>query len=87
MMKNRGGSYAMVLALICAATAPVMAQDAALNTPTDWFLRDPETDSLQGVSSEKTYTTLLKGKPSRTVLVAVIDSGIDIDHEDLKDII
>jgi cell wall-associated protease len=87
MKKNRGGSYAVVLALICAATAPVMAQDAALNTPTDWFLRDPETDSLQGVSSEKTYTTLLKGKPSRTVLVAVIDSGIDIDHEDLKDII
>jgi len=54
--------------------------------PTDWFLRDPETDKLQGVSSEKTYQTLLKGKPSKTVLVAVIDSGIDIDHEDLKDI-
>jgi cell wall-associated protease len=53
----------------------------------DWFLRDPEADSLLGVSAEKTYQTLLKGKPSRTVLVAVIDSGIDTDHEDLKDII
>jgi cell wall-associated protease len=29
---------------------------------------------------------LLKNKPSRTVLVAVIDSGIDIDHEDLKEV-
>lgn len=55
--------------------------------PEDWFLRDPEQDSLLGVSAEKTYLTLLKGQPSRTVLVAVIDSGIDIDHEDLKSVI
>lgn len=53
--------------------------------PTDWYLKDPETDSVQGVSSERTYSTLLKGKPSRTVIVAVIDSGVDIEHEDLKD--
>lgn len=55
--------------------------------PNDWFLKDPEQDSLQGVSAERAYQTLLKDQPSRTVLVAVIDSGIDIDHEDLKNII
>ena len=53
----------------------------------DWFLRDPETDKLQGTSTEKTYSTLLQGKPSKTVRVAVIDSGIDVEHEDLKGII
>lgn len=53
----------------------------------DWFLRDPETEKLQGTSTEKTYETLLGGKPSKKVRVAVIDSGIDVDHEDLKDII
>lgn len=58
-----------------------------VNVPNNWFLLDPETDHLQGVSVERTYATLLKGKPSRTVTVAVIDSGIDIEHEDLKDII
>lgn len=58
-----------------------------VNIPRDWFLKDPETDHLQGVSVEKTYSTLLAGKPSKTVLVAVIDSGVDIEHEDLKDII
>jgi len=52
----------------------------------DWFLRDPETDKLQGLSVEKTYATLLKGRPSRTITVAVIDSGIDFEHEDLKDV-
>jgi len=58
-----------------------------VNIPKDWFLLDPETDHLQGVSAERTYSTLLKGKPSKTVIVAVIDSGIDIEHEDLSDII
>lgn len=64
------------------------AQDTTIVTrevPNDWYLKDPQTDSVQGVSAERTYATLLKGKPSRTVIVAVIDSGVDIDHEDLKD--
>jgi cell wall-associated protease len=63
------------------------SQESKQDVPTDWFLRDPETDSLQGVSAERTYETLLKNQPSKTVLVAVIDSGIDIDHEDLKNVI
>jgi len=60
---------------------------ASKSIPQDWFLRDPEQDSLLGVSSERAYETLLKGQPSRTVIVAVIDSGIDIEHEDLKRVI
>ena len=63
------------------------ATDDTLNIPNDWFLRDPETDHVQGVSVDKTYMTLLKDKPSKTVLVAVIDSGIDVEHEDLTDVI
>jgi|GEM_PF-5122430 len=54
--------------------------------PKDWFLRDPEIDKVQGLSVEKAYSTLLKDKPSRTIIVAVIDSGVDFDHEDLKDV-
>ena len=64
-----------------------IANEDTANIPKDWFLKDPETDHLQGISVEKTYMTLLQGKPSKTVLVAVIDSGIDIEHEDLKDVI
>ncbi len=55
--------------------------------PNDWFLRDPETDHLQGLSVEKVYTTLLKDRPSRKIIVAVIDGGVDIEHEDLKSVI
>jgi len=55
--------------------------------PKDWFLKDPATDRVQGISAEKAYQTLLKDQPSRTIIVAVVDSGIDIDHEDLKNVI
>ncbi|MEM9856550.1 MAG: S8 family peptidase [Bacteroidota bacterium] len=50
----------------------------------EWLVLDPQKDKMQGVSANKAYATLLKGKPSRKVTVAVIDSGVDIDHEDLK---
>jgi cell wall-associated protease len=65
----------------------LFSQIAETEIPKDWFLKDPEQDHLQGVSAEKAYATLLKDQPSRTVIVAIIDSGIDIDHEDLKDLI
>ena len=61
----------------------VIAQSAV---PMEWHLLDPQTDQVQGMSVEKAYNSLLKGKPSRTVVVAVIDSGIDTAHEDLKSV-
>ena len=58
--------------------------DTLEKAPENWFHLDPEDDLINGVSSKKTYKELLKGKKSSTVIVAVIDSGIDIDHEDLQ---
>src|SRR4051812_1520521 len=52
--------------------------------PDNWFNLDPATDSVNGVSSERAYKELLKDKTSTTVIVGVIDSGVDFDHEDLK---
>ncbi len=63
-----------------------LAQGQTIEPPKDWFLRDPEQDQLQGVSVTKVYETLA-GQPSRTVIVAVVDSGVDIEHEDLKSVI
>jgi subtilisin family serine protease len=50
----------------------------------NWAHADLVTDSIPGMSVTKAYK-FLEGKKSQTVLVAVIDSGIDINHEDLKD--
>lgn len=52
----------------------------------DWFHLDFKTDNLRGVSTTQAYNFLKsKRKKSSTIIVAVIDSGIDIEHEDLKD--
>lgn len=59
------------------------AQD--LKTKFNWHNLDFSEDGIRGMSTEKAYNQLLKNKTSKTVIVAVIDSGIDIKHEDLKD--
>ena len=40
-----------------------------------------------GMSTDKAYKKLLKGRKSETVVIGVIDSGVDIEHKDLKGII
>lgn len=54
--------------------------------PDNWFNLDPEKDKVNGVSTERTYEELLKGKKSTTIIVGVLDSGVDYLHEDLKDV-
>lgn len=75
------------LIITMAASSLLLAQSQNSSLPLDWFLRDPQKDSVQGMSVEKTYSLLLKDQPAREIIVAVIDTGIDTDHEDLKDII
>lgn len=56
----------------------------SITTSKDWFNLDPEENGVMGTSADKAYELLLNGKkPKRTVVVAVIDSGVDIEHEDL----
>ncbi len=49
----------------------------------NWYQLDPQKDSFYGISLQKTYD-FLKGKTYKPVIVAVIDSGLDTTHEDLK---
>lgn len=66
-----------------AASNLVIAQKSA---PENWFNLDLKTDHVAGVSTEKAHNALLKSKKSVTVIVGVLDSGVDEDHEDLKNI-
>ena len=52
-----------------------------------WSHLDLAKDSIPGMSVDKAYAELLKGKKNVKVIVAVVDSGVDIDHEDLKSVI
>ncbi|MEJ5994686.1 S8 family peptidase [Pedobacter sp. Du54] len=53
----------------------------------NWQNLDLKTDTTFGISTEKAYKELLKGKKSSPVIVAVLDGGVDLNHEDLKRII
>lgn len=53
----------------------------------DWLHKDLKSDSIFGISSTKAYKELLRGKKPKPVIVAVIDAGVDYQHEDLKDVI
>jgi cell wall-associated protease len=52
----------------------------------NWYQLDKAETGFNGISLDKAYQ-FLKGKKSKTVVVAVIDSGIDTLHEDLKPIL
>ena len=61
---------------------------AQVTTPKpNWQNLDLKTDGMFGISTEKAYAELLKGKSHTKIIVAVIDGGVDINHEDLKGII
>ncbi len=54
--------------------------------PENWQHLDKMQDGIMGVSADKMYSDLLNGKSSETIIVAVIDGGVDPLHEDLKDV-
>jgi subtilisin family serine protease len=53
----------------------------------NWQNLDLKSDGVFGISTEKAYRDFLKGKKSSPIIVAVIDGGIDIEHEDLKKVL
>lgn len=53
----------------------------------NWQNLDLKTDATFGISTEKAYKELLSGKKSTPVIVAVLDGGVDLGHEDLKRVI
>lgn len=64
------------------ATAPATT---LTEPPRNWQLLDETLDHMPGISSERAMRELLASRqPARTVLVAVIDGGIDTAHADLR---
>ncbi len=52
----------------------------------NWGHLDLVKDTIPGMSVDKAYAEIIKNRKGATVIVGVIDSGIDIDHEDLNDV-
>ena len=50
----------------------------------NWQLKDIELDTTPGISLERAYDSLLINKKGKEVIIAVLDSEIDIEHKDIK---
>ena len=62
------------------------AQNKNVQLPPNWFNLDFAEHGFFGISTEKAYRDILKNKPlGKNIIVAVIDGGVDISHQDLKD--
>jgi len=52
-----------------------------------WSFLDIVKDTVPGMSVDKAYSELIKNKKGEKVIVAVADTGFDIDHQDLKPVV
>ena len=78
--------YFLAVALLLSSTA--FAQKKTEETPKNWYQLDQATTGYYGISLDKAYSFVKSKKiKSKQVVVAVIDSGIDTLHEDLKPIL
>lgn len=84
MIRKIKHSVLMTLAVAICLTS--FGQSSKKSASNGWHLKDREKDGYYGISLDKAYE-FVKNKKSQTVIVAVIDSGIDTTHEDLKPIL
>lgn len=73
-----------------AITAPLAIVKKAPVTENElkrWSHLDLVKDTIAGMSVDKAYAELLQGKTGVKVIVGIVDSGVDIEHEDLKGMI
>ena len=97
MIKYSLSLFFFVALFSCSSTTPLLSapiknidqitaktSDFSEDEEAVWSHLDLVQDSIPGTSLELAYNELVK-KDSKTIIVAVIDTGIDITHEDLSD--
>ncbi|MEP0133338.1 MAG: S8 family peptidase [Eudoraea sp.] len=82
------GSTALVLTpLENIDTTPLKISELTDAENKSWGHADLISDTIPGISLNKAYNDIIKNKKGKKVIVAVLDSGIDLDHEDLDEVI
>ena len=66
---------------------PLKVQELTDAQLKDWTNSDLSRDTIPGMSVDRAYAEIIKNNKPSTVIVGVVDSGIDITHEDLQGVI
>lgn len=72
---------------LCGLLLCFQSQAQELNRSQQWFHLDKQADQIPGISSNRFYLERLQGTTPFEVIVAVIDGGVDVNHEDLVDVL
>lgn len=77
-----------IILFIAALISLSSIEGIAQSTNTDNWYHNPKTEEEPfNINTNIVYKNILKSKRGQPVVVAVIDSGIDIEHEDLAEVI
>ena len=68
-------------------TIPLKVSELTDSQKKSWGHADLITDTIPGMSVDKAYSDIIGNKKGTKVIVAVLDSGIDLKHEDLDDVL
>lgn len=68
-------------------TSPLKIADLTEVEKKNWGHLDLANDTIPGMSVDKAYRTIIGNKKGKKVIVAVLDSGMDLKHEDLNDVL
>lgn len=73
--------------LLSLAVGILLSLQISAQAPKGWQHMSYSQDSIYGVESDRAYSELIKNEPGVKVIVAVIDSGTDVQHEDLNSVL
>ena len=80
--------YLLSLLIVLLVGGSSFSQNSKLDIPKNWHIQNQDSTGIYGISLDKAYGFINSKKiKSKQVVVAVIDSGIDTLHEDLKSVL
>ena len=80
--------YLLSLLIVLLVGVSSFSQNSKIEIPKNWHTQNQDSTGIYGISLDKAYSFINSKKiKSKQVVVAVIDSGIDTLHEDLKSVL
>ncbi|MEO2050364.1 MAG: S8 family peptidase [Allomuricauda sp.] len=68
-------------------TVPLKISELTDYEKKHWGHLDLLRDTIPGMSVDRAYDEIIRNRKGKTIVVAVLDSGMDLEHEDIKNVL